>query len=467
MTKSNHIDLWNRCLQIIKDNVSDATYKTWFTPIVPLKYENDTMTIQVPSQFFYEFIEDKFVDLLRPTLYRVIGEGTKLMYNVMVDNSSKQTIDLEGTTRSTAIENHKPIVNGNKAPSILKAPVVQDLDSQLNPNYNFESFIEGYSNKLPRSVGEAVADNPARTFNPLFLHGSSGVGKTHLANAIGLRIKEEHPEKRVLYISAHLFQVQYTDSVRNNTTNDFLNFYQTIDVLIVDDIQEFAGVTKTQNTFFHIFNHLHQNNKQLILTSDRPPVLLQGMEERLITRFKWGMVAEMEKPSVELRKDILRNKVHKDGLDFPEEVITYIAENVNESVRDLEGIIISIMAYSAVYNKKVDVEMAHRIVAKFVRCESKTISIDGIIKTVCNHYDVDQSFIHTKSRKREIVQMRQIAMFLAKKHTDASSSKIGRLIGNKDHATVLHACKIVKNQCDVDKSFRSELESIETHLHKI
>ena len=325
MNDTNHVELWNRCLDIIRDNVEAPTYHTWFVPIVPLKYEDKTLIVQVPSQFFYEFLEDKFVDLLRRTLYKVIGEGTKLMYNVMVDRTSipNQTVNLEGSNRSIAIPQNGTIKNdGNKAPSLLSAPAPQDLDPHLNPNYNFENFIEGYSNKLSRSVGEAVAEKPARTaFNPLFIHGASGVGKTHLANAIGTRIKELYPDKRVLYVSAHLFQIQYTDSVRHNTTNDFINFYQTIDVLIIDDIQEFVGVTITQNTFFQILNSLHQNGKQLILTSDREPVLLKGMEERLLTRFKGGMVAELERPSTELRKNILRNKIHRDGLDFPTEVI--------------------------------------------------------------------------------------------------------------------------------------------------
>lgn len=467
MIESDHVGLWNRCLRVIRDNVPETTYNTWFVPIKPLKYEDKTLTLQVPSQFFYEFIEDKFIDLLRATLYKEISEGTKLMYNVMVDNSSNTTVNLEASNRSIPSSSKSVIRNGNKAPNILKAPSVQDLDSQLNPDYTFENFIEGYSNKLSRSVAEAVAQNPAKTvFNPLFLHGASGVGKTHLSNAIGSRIKELHPKKRVLYVSAHLFQVQYTDSVRNNTTNDFINFYQTIDILIIDDIQEFAGVTKTQNTFFHIFNHLHQNGKQLILTSDRAPILLQGMEERLLTRFKWGMVAELEKPSIELRKDILRNKLHRDGLQFPVEVIEYIAENVHESVRDLEGVIISIMAHSTIYNKEIDLDLAQRILRKIVHNETKSITIDTIIETVSQHFEIDTSVIHTKSRKREVVQVRQIAMYLAKKHTDSSSSKIGQLIGGKDHATVLHACKIVKELCEVDKTFRTDLENIETSLKK-
>lgn len=467
MSVIDHVGLWNRCLEIIRDNVPEQTYKTWFLPIKPLKYEDKTLVVQVPSQFFYEFLEEQFVDMLRKVLYRVIGEGTKLMYNVMVDRSSRpeKTVNLESTHR-TIIQPATP-----QSPVITKQipthPVMPELDPHLNPEYNFETFIEGYSNKLSRSVAEAVALNPAKTiFNPLFLYGASGVGKTHLANAIGTKIKELYPTKRVLYVSAHLFQVQYTDSVRNNTTIDFIKFYQTIDVLIIDDIQEFAGATKTQNTFFHIFNNLHQNGKQLILTSDRAPVLLQGMEERLITRFKWGMVAELERPTVELRKNILRNKIHRDGLQFPPEVIDYIAENVGDSVRDLEGIVISIMAHSTIYNKEIDMELAQRIVRKVVNCETKAVTVDDIINTVCKHFGLENNMIHTKSRKREVVQARQIAMFLAKNNTDFSTAKIGTLIGNKDHATVLHACKTIKELREVDKSFRAELDEIQAALRK-
>ena len=466
MNKPIHVELWDNCLEVIKDNIAESTFNTWFAPIIPLKFEDKTLVIQVPSQFFYEFLEEKFVDLLRQTLYQVIGEGTKLMYNVMVDQSSSATINLEATKGSTGIPKQTPRgVSHLNQPA--KAPVQQELDPRLNPSYTFESFIEGNSNKLSRSVAEAVAENPAKTvFNPFFIHGDSGVGKTHLANAIGSRIKDQFPDKRVLYVSAHLFQIQYTDSVRNNTTNDFINFYQTIDVLIIDDIQEFAGVVKTQNTFFHIFNHLHQNGKQLILTSDVPPVLLQGMEDRLLTRFKWGMVAELEKPSVELRKDILRNKIHRDGLDFPEDVINYIAENVDDSVRDLEGIVISIMAHSTIYNKDIDLDLTQRIVKNVVRNEKKPISIDQILTTVSKHFKIDTKLIHSRSRKREIVQARHIAMFLAKKFTDYSTPKIGKFIGDRNHSTVLHACKTVEHQCEVDKSYRSEVETVEGMLTK-
>ena len=285
MIENEHVVLWNRCLNMIHDNVQETTFKTWFMPIVPLKYEDNALTIGVPSPFFYEFLEEKFADLLRSALDKEIGEGTQLMYSVLTDKINRISVNLEGTKRSPAIPAQSVIRNGNKAPNLMQAPVVQDLDPHLNPNYNFENFIKGTSNEFSRTVGETIAQKPASTFNPFFLYGPSGVGKTHLVNAIGTRIKELHPEKRVLYVSAHLFQVQYTDSVRTNRTNDFINFYQTIDVLIIDDIQEFAGVTKTQNTFFHIFNHLHQSGKQLIMTSDRAPMMLIGMEDRMLTRF--------------------------------------------------------------------------------------------------------------------------------------------------------------------------------------
>jgi len=466
MIENDHVVLWTRCLNIIRDNVPETTYKTWFEPIVPLKYEDKALTIGVPSPFFYEFLEEKFVDLLRAALYKEIGEGTQLMYCILTDKTNHITVEMEGTKRSPALPPQTAIRDGNKTPNPMQAPAPQDLDPHLNPNYNFENFIKGNSNEFSRTVGEAVAKNPAKTFNPLFLYGPSGVGKTHLTNAIGTRIKELYPEKRVLYVSAHLFQVQYTNSVRTNHFNDFISFYQTIDVLIIDDIQEFAGVTKTQNTFFHIFNHLHQNGKQLILTSDRAPVMLQGIEERLLTRFKWGLVAELDKPDVELRKNILRNKIRRDGLNIPETVINYIAENVNESVRELEGIINSLLAQSIIFKRDI-LDLAERIIRKAVRCcENKPITVEDIIQKVCSHYEIEESAIHTKTRKREVVQVRQVAMYLAKKHTDSSSSKIGQLIGNKDHATVLHACKIVKDQVEVDKSFKANIEEIEASLRR-
>lgn len=461
MSEHNHVGLWNHCLTIIKDNIPERAYKTWFLPIRPIKYADNTLVLQVPSQFFYEYLEEHYVDLLRRVIYKVCGEGTQLIYDILVVKSPEANVSLPAAHTTTL-----PVTNV-QTKNIPQAPIPADIDPHLNREYNFDTFIEGESNKLSRSVAEAVALNPAKTiFNPLFFYGASGVGKTHLVNAIGTKIKELYPEKLVLYVSAHLFQVQYTDSVRNNTFNDFISFYQKIDVLIIDDIQEFAGATKTQNTFFHIFNHLHQNGKQLILTADRSPMLLQGMEERLITRFKWGMVAELEKPTVELRRNILLNKIRRDGLQFPPEVVNYIAENVSESVRDLEGIIISIMAHATIYNKDVDLELAQRIVRKVTQNEAKTITMDDIINTVCKHFELETSAIYSKSRKREVAQARQIAMYLAKSHTDLSMAKIGKLIGNKHHSTVLYACKTIEELKEVDKTFRAEMEEIQADLRK-
>ncbi|MBP3614537.1 MAG: chromosomal replication initiator protein DnaA [Bacteroidaceae bacterium] len=446
---SHLITKWGKCLEIIRDNVPEAVFATWFADIKPLKYEDNTLTIQVKSNFVYEFLEGNYVELLGYTLNKVMGEGTQLMYSVLTDKENDLSIEIE-TERGKS--------NAETA--------TDEWDSMLINRYTFDNYVEGISNRLPRSVAESVANKPGRAFNPLFIHGASGVGKTHLVNAIGCKIKELHPELRVLYISAHLFQVQYTDSILQKSFNDFMRFYQSIDVLIIDDIQEIAGLQKTQNAFFHIFNHLHLNGKQLIMTSDRSPMQLKGMEERLITRFKWGLTAEIERPDLELRKNILRSKTHKDGLKFPDEVINYIAEHVDASVRDLEGIIASLMAHSTINNADVDLNLARRIVGDISEYEKPALTIETILKTVSDFYGVEISAINTRSRKREVVLVRQVAMYLAKKYLDLSTAKIGLYIGNRDHATVLHACKTVTNLCETDKQFRGELSQIELQLQR-
>ena len=450
---------WNKCLEIIRDNVSEAVFSTWFADIKPLKYEDNTLTIQVKSNFVYEFLEGNFVDLLCTTLFKVMGKGTQLMYSVLTDKDNNLSVELSTDSYDNKYRNK----SDNSTQQVMQE-AIQELDSMLINRYTFDNYVEGISNRLSRSVAASVADRPGRVFNPLFIHGASGVGKTHLVNAIGLKIKELHPELRVLYVSAHLFQVQYTDSILQKNFNDFMRFYQSIDVLIIDDIQEFAGLQKTQNAFFHIFNHLHLNGKQLIMTSDRSPAQLQGMEERLITRFKWGMTAEIEKPDLDLRKNILRNKIHKDGLKFPEEVISFIAEHVNASIRDLEGIVVSIMAHSTINNADIDINLARRIIGDFSNYEKKTITIDEIIKKVADFYGVEPTAINTRSRKREVVLVRQVSMFLAKKYLDMSTSKIGQYIGDRDHATVLHACKTITNLAETDKQFRTELNEIDMML---
>lgn len=459
----NHPEqLWNRCLSVIKDNISEASYNTWFEPIVALKYENNVFVLQVPSQFFVEYIEEKYIDLLRMTLYRVVGNGTRLEYRVLIDKSNGK-----GTQIPSANEQPKPKANTTSANYIspYHKPQLPEIDPQLNPSYNFNNLIEGNSNKLARTAGISIANEPGKTiFNPLFVYGQSGVGKTHLANAIGVMSKQLHPDKRILYVSANTFQIQYTDAVRSNSVNDFLNFYQTIDVLIVDDIQEFAGKTGTQNTFFHIFNHLHQTGKQLILTSDRSPVVLVGLEQRLLTRFKWGLSAEIEKPDFQLRKAILENKIYRDGLEIPDEVVSFIAANVVDNVRDLEGTLVSLLAHSTLVDVPIDVELAEKIVSRIVTITHKTNTVEKIRDVVCEYFSLSVDAISTKSRKREVVQARQIAMYLSKQLTKNSLSSIGFTIGQRDHATVLHACKIVTDLMDIDKNFRSSVHEIQERL---
>lgn len=457
-------NLWNQCLKVIQDNLPEAAFKTWFLPIVPLSYNNKVFTIQVPSQFFYEYLEDKFCELLKTTLHRVIGIDTILQYRILMENTTNTVVDYRGDAKSTT---DKSLSKINKIPNPFQKVVAEDdFDSQLNSKYTFNNFFEGESNKLARTVGEAIGQNPGKTaFNPLFVHGASGVGKTHLCHAIGARIRELHPEKRVLYVSAHLFKIQYADAGRYNTTNDFINFYQGIDVLIIDDIHELTGIEKTQNTFFHIFNHLHQNNKQLVLTCDKSPSELLGIEDRLLTRFRWGLTTKIEHPDKSLRLKILQNKVLHDGLSIPEDVIDYIAENVIDNARDLEGIIVSIMAHSLVYNKEIDLPLAKRVIGQAIKkIEAKKITINTIESTVCEYYNIKNELIHTASRKRQIVQARQVTMYLSKAYTEMSLAQIGSLIGKKNHATVLHACKTVKEQMEVDKVFREEIAQIEKKL---
>lgn len=455
---------WGECMDFIRDNVSQTIFQTWFAEIKPLRHTDDKLIIQVSSPFVYEYLEANYLDLLKMAITHNFGEDTKLMYSVITDKENDIKTEYQSVNHTTT--GYKELTGvGNQTPTMLDAPQVQDLDSMLNPLYNFDTFIEGVSNKLPRTAAETVAGNPGHTtFNPLFIYGESGVGKTHLANAIGVRVKEKFPEKRVLYLSAHLFYMQYKDSVIHNTTNDFINFYQTIDVLIIDDMQEMECWPKTQNVFFHIFNHLHLNQKQLIITSDRSPKDLKSLEDRLITRFKWGLVAELSRPDLKLRKQILKDKTTRDGINLDDEVINYIAENVTDNVRDLEGIVVSLLAYSTTFNKAIDINLVKEITDKSAKIEQKSVTIEGIIGKVCDYYGINVESIQTKSRKHEIVLARQVSMFLAHKHLNLSTSKIGMYVGNRDHATVLHAFNVVKDQMDVDRSFRMDMENIERSI---
>ena len=452
---------WDNALALIRENVSQQQYDTWFRPIVFESFDDakKTLLVQVPSPFVYEYLEENYVDLLIKVLHRTFCEGIRLNYRVVTDKEHKLSQDIES---DPADIEQKPRTRANQSPNPLDAAQPQQIDPQLNPHLSFANYIEGASNKLPRSVGQSIAEHPNTTqFNPMFIYGPSGCGKTHLVNAIGLRIKQLYPQKRVLYISARLFQVQYTNAVLQNSTNDFIRFYQTIDMLIVDDIQEWISAPKTQDTFFHIFDHLFRNGKRIILASDRPPVDLKGMPERLLTRFSCGLIAELEKPNTQLCVDILENKIRKDGLHIPSDVIEFISQTANGSVRDLQGVVNSLMAYSIVYNSNIDMRLAERVIKRAVKIDDKPLTVDEIIETVCNHFNVSPSAVGGKSRKRDFVVARQVSMYLAQKYTKMPASRIGKLVGNRDHSTVIHSCTQVENRLKVDKEFLAEIQSLE------
>ncbi|HCT31276.1 MAG TPA: chromosomal replication initiator protein DnaA [Bacteroidales bacterium] len=468
-------EVWHSCLRIIKDNVSPISFKTWFEPIVPVKLEKSILTIQVPSPFFYEYLEEQYIDILRKTLRKELGIDAKLEYSVVMENNnfanSKPYTVKFPTQNKTDLKNKPVSIPVNNQEYQIKNPFVIPgikklfVDPQLNPDNTFANFVEGECNRLARSAGLAVAHAPGKTaFNPLLLYGNSGLGKTHLAQAIGIEAKQKFPDKTVLYVNAAKFQTQFVEAIRNNNKNDFLHFYQMIDILIIDDVQEFAGKEKTQDTFFHIFNHLHQSGKQLIFTSDKPPVELQGLEQRLLSRFKWGLSADLQTPDFETRIAILKKKIYNDGIIVPDEVIEYIASNITNNIRELEGALISLLAQSTLNKKDITLELTSEMVDKLVKSTRKEISIDYIQKIVCEYFGLPSDVLQTKTRKREIVQARQIAMYFSKSMTKSSLSTIGSIIGGKDHATVLHACKTVNNLKDTDKRFKSQIEDIERRL---
>ena len=459
--------LWDNSLLLIKNSVTEQQYNTWFKPIVFESYKPSTKTllVQVPSPFVYEYLEQNFVDLLSKVLHRNFGEGIRLTYRVVTDKEHKLSQDIEADPDDADMAKQTRECAQQTAAQPAAPQQQEDIDTQLDPKLTFNNYMEGDSNKLPRSVGLSIADHPNTTqFNPMFIYGPSGSGKTHLVNAIGLKAKQMYPQKRVLYVSARLFQTQYTDAVLHNASNDFINFYQSIDMLIVDDIQEWAGKAKTLNTFFHIFNHLFRNGKRIILACDRPPVELKDMPDRLLTRFSCGLVCELEKPNIQLCVDILSNKIRRDGLKIPVDVISFIAQTCNGSVRDLQGAINGLLAYSIVYNSSIDIRLAERVIKRAVKVDDKPLTIDDIVETVCHHYNVTVTAVNSKSRKRDYVVARQVTMYLAQKYTKMPASRIGKLVGNRDHSTVIHSCSKVEERLKIDAGFSDELVSIENGL---
>ena len=466
--------VWRNCLSFIKDNIQPQAFKTWFEPISAVKLADNSLSIQVPSKFFYEWLEEHYVKILKVALTKELGENAKLVYIIKMENTygNKQpfTEKIPSTNRGTIKSQQADIPLKNKNPELKNPFIIPGIrnvkvESQLNPTYTFENFLEGDSNRLARNAGIAVSNKPGGTsFNPLLIFGGVGLGKTHLAHAIGVDIKDKYPEKTVLYISAEKFTQQYIESVKKNNRNDFIHFYQIIDVLIIDDVQFLSGKSGTQDVFFHIFNHLHQNGKQVVLTSDKAPVDMQDIEQRLLSRFKWGLSAELQKPDFETRVSIVKNKLYRDGVEMSDEVIDYIAKNIKTNIRELEGAIISLIAQSSFNKKEITLGLAKEIVEKFVKNTKREVSIDYIQKVVSEYFQMDVDTLQSKTRKRHIVQARQLAMFFAKKFTKASLASIGSQIGKRDHATVLHACKTVDNLSSTDKQFRKYVEDLTKKL---
>jgi len=468
------LSVWNNCLSFIEDNIQSQAYSTWFKPIVPVKITDNVLSIQVPSKFFYEWLEEHYIKILKLALTKELGKDARLVYVIKMENTFGNKTPY---TEKIPSSNNSSLKSQNvETPFIsftseLKNPFVipgirnLQIESQLNPNYTFENFLEGDSNRLARSAGLAVANKPGGTsFNPLLIYGGVGLGKTHLVHAIGVDIKKSYPDKTVLYISSEKFTQQYIDSVKKNNRNDFIHFYQVIDILIVDDVQFLSGKSGTQDVFFHIFNHLHQNGKQVILTSDKAPLDMQDIEQRLLSRFKWGLSAELQTPSFETRVSILKNKLFRDGVEIDDEITEYVAKNINSNVRELEGAIISLIAQSSFNKAEITIDLAKDVISKFVKNNRREVSIDYIQKVVSDYFQMDIETLQSKTRKRHIVQARQIAMYFAKKFTKASLASIGTQIGRRDHATVLHACKTVDNLSFTDKQFRKYVEDLHQRL---
>ncbi|MBK9191692.1 MAG: chromosomal replication initiator protein DnaA [Crocinitomicaceae bacterium] len=473
--KKNQESIWEDCLKVIKDNISLQSFKTWFEPIVPIRFKNKVLTRQVPSHFFYEWLEEHYIYLLKKVIKKEIGPDAKLEYSIIMDRSSDKKTpytvklptnskqDISNTPVSMPMNiGENPIRNPFVIPGLKKV----NVESNLNPTYSFDNFIEGDCNRLARSAAYAVANKPGGTaFNPLLIYGGVGLGKTHLAHAIGIGIKNQFPNKTVLFTQAETFTRQFIDSIKNNTTNDFINFYKLMDVLIIDDVEFFAGKEKTQDAFFHIFNHLHQSGKQIVLTADKAPVEMKGIEQRLLSRFKWGLSADVQAPGLETRIAILQRKIYGNGVEITDDVLEYLAYSINTNIREMEGALTSLIAHASLNKKAINIELAKKMIDKFVKNTAREVSMDYIHKIVCDYFNLPIELLKSKTRKREVVQARQIAMYFAKKMTKWSLASIGAQCGGKDHATVLHACRTVNNLAETDKQFKGYLEDLEKKLN--
>lgn len=455
-----HIEVWNSCLEMFRKNVPPQSFKTWFLPIKPVKLHNNVLTIQVPNKFFFEWIEEHYIEILKAAITKEIGPAARLEYNILVDQT-KNTPSVPKISGTDDVSGHPPVLNPFVIPGLKRIKV----ESQLNPQYTFANYVEGESNKFPRSAGLAIVKKPGGTaFNPLIIYGDVGLGKTHLAQAIGNAITAEHENRQVLYVTTEKFTNQVIQAIKSNALNDFMNFYQMIDTLIVDDIHFLSNRPKTQEIFFNIFNQLHQSGKQIILTSDRAPKDLQDVDNRLISRFKWGLIADIKTPDFEMRKEILLQKARNEDLDLSQEIIDYICHHIKNNIRELEGVVISIVAQSTLNKRVVDLRLVKDIIKQFVSQVDKEISVENIKQLVAKHFELPIDKLHGKTRLREVVIARQLSMYLAKTYTNSSLKTIGDSFGGRDHSTVLYSLKAVQDMMDTDIVFKDTVNALEKKL---
>jgi chromosomal replication initiator protein len=477
--------VWNDCLSAIRSSITSQSFKTWFAPIIPISLDNGELKIRVPSQFFYEWLEERYYPLIQKSLADVLGREVKLSYTTATDEHPENPRVIETQTPETsASANLSPnpriststpqpprqsnfaSTHGLSPPSQLTVTSsISRLNSNLHARYTFENFIKGESNQLARAAALAVANNPGGTsFNPLVVYGGVGLGKTHLIQAIGNHVLRHDKTKRVVYISSEKFTVEFVDAIQRDTINVFSNFYRSMDLLVVDDIQFFAGKEKTQDSFFHTFNTLHQLGRQIVLSSDRPPKELKGLDERLISRFQWGLTADIQPPDLETRIAILQKKSEEDKIDLPQDVIEFIAVNVTSNIRELEGCLIGLLAKASLENKEINLDLAREVLRTVVGDLKFHITIEGIQRSVCEFFDIPEDLIRAKTRKQEVVNARQIAMYLAKELTNSSLKTIGLHFGGRDHSTVIHAYQSVEDQLKTSEKYRGTVEQIRKRI---
>jgi len=444
----DHREVWKQALSVIQNQVNPQSYRTWFLPIEPLRVEGRKLTVQVPSQFFYEWLEEHYPHVIRQALSQVLGKESVPVYTILQKEDQRTLASSEPPKRMTG--------------------QYMGEDTHLNSRYTFDTFVEGKGNQFAKAASLAVSEAPGRTsFNPLVLYGGVGLGKTHLIQGIGNFARDRNTARRIKYVSSEKFTIDFINSIQNNRTNEFSQLYRNVDLLLVDDIQFFMAKERTQEEFFHTFNALHQKGKQIVLSSDRPPKELKGLEERLISRFQWGLVAEIQPPDLETRIAILQQKADMDGIDLPLDIIEFVAVNITSNIRELEGALIKLLAYSSLRGVDISLELAKMVLKDILITRRKDISIEEIQRVVCEYYDIPDDLLRGKSRKKEIALARQIAMYLSKEMTHYSLKSIGLHFGGRDHTTVIHAIRTIDDLLGNGKKDNKFTETMDTLKKKI